>query len=203
MSPECLCPWLFCQPVLKLKRLKMYMSYAVHVHTDIQVEQVEIAPITSHVHQCLEKLIVSNTALKQLELSVICAGLYGNILMVSSMHWTPASSCSAAWQGKALEELQIAGSWSCFDFKENIVKDFFIHVWDLSQDSGTTLVLLHCILFPEMCLPILSKEFQGKKIKRIIYEMWGYYDSLPSHFGLIADELIVRESSDQAFPIFH
>lgn len=54
----------------------MYMSNAVHVHTDIQVE---IAPITSHVHQCLEKLMVSNTALKQLELSVICAGLYGNI----------------------------------------------------------------------------------------------------------------------------
>jgi len=49
MSPGRLCPWLFCQPVLKLKRLKMYMSNAVHVHTDIQVEQVEIAPNTSHV----------------------------------------------------------------------------------------------------------------------------------------------------------
>lgn len=61
----------------------MYLS---NVHTDIQVEQVEIAPNTSHVHQWLEKLIVSNTALKWLELSVICAGLYGNILVVSSMH---------------------------------------------------------------------------------------------------------------------
>jgi len=39
--------------------------------------------------------------------------------------------------------------------------------------------------------------------KLTFYEMRGYYDSLPSHFGLIADELIVRESSDQAFPIFH
>lgn len=50
--------------------LKMEIFVDVCVPTDIQLEQVEITPFDSCLHWCLEKLIISNTALRWLWLKL-------------------------------------------------------------------------------------------------------------------------------------
>ena len=187
MSPRCVYTWLFNQLELKLKWLMLELLYDIRIHADIQVEQVVIEYCNPDVHEFLEKLIIFNTALKRLELY----DLHGLMSVLPTLNHCLSTLNQ---QGRALEKLQISIAY--FDFTDKSVKEFFTHVRDLSQRCGTALVLSNCFFSPEIetCLPLLSEEFQGKKIKRIVCKTWrdSDSDSFPSLLGLIADELIVR-----------
>ena len=82
--------------------------------------------------------------------------------------------------------------------------EFLTIVRDLSQQCGTTLVLSpaynNCFSEEQVSslLPALSKEFQGKKIKKIIFNKYPYYGGYDaravtsSQLQMIADVVIAN-----------
>ena len=200
--------WLLNLPELKLKSLKFCASYLplVSPHIDVQVEHVTfdffsttgfLIPVILPNH--LEKFITSNQALKSLEI-VNPTG--------PSDRWHPniypaLNHClsTLSKQGRNLDEIHM----KAVGFHFVNPKEFFTIVRDLSQQCGTTLVLTPTsdVCFSEeqvsSLLPALSKEFQGKKIKKIIVKRdphtvyFNGYDPfavISNQLQMIADEVI-------------
>lgn len=98
------------------------------------------------------------------------------MLSLNALNWcllgVYAPGCSAlntclsllSRQGRALEELQIAGPWLCFDFKEKSIQDFFIHVRDLSQDSGTITCCQIAAAFQRCVSQSWVRNFRGGRL---------------------------------------
>ena len=168
--------WLFSHSKLKLKKLKVRIQdiNLVPGDMDLQVEHIAFStdtycsykPTVSPVH--LEKFIISNPALKRIEF----------IHPIS--RWAPGllpalNHCLSKFnqQERSLEELLLNSAQF-----ETVPTELLTHVRDLSQRSGTTLILIlspatdYHPVFPNSSLKefsALSEEFQGKKIKKIVF----------------------------------
>ena len=162
--------WPFSHHVLKLKRLKMNTELIdqVPLGMDIQVEHLTLSPwnpsYQSSISPChLEKFINSNPALKQLEV------VHPSCQSVSVL-FPALNHCLSKLveHGRGLQELQMKS----VNFKGTNLKEFFTIVRDLSQRSGTVLLLSLHTLFSEdqkETLISLSEEFKENRIKKIVY----------------------------------
>ena len=206
LSSSCVYSWLFSLPELKLKKLRMRTQDMTIVPADMVI-QVEHVAFTTQTHfftsykptitpAHLEKFVVSNSALKRLELTEPtdeCApGLIPALNHCLSTLYQ---------QGRGLEELVL----NSVEF-QNVehMREFFVRVRDLSHCYGTTLVLSassYILSNPgglgsreeesSFFADFSKEEFQEKKIKKIIYNMEHYDSTGPeSYLGLLAMEMI-------------
>ena len=192
LSSSGLHSWLFSLPELKLKKLTIRTQDMTVVPADmvIQVEHVAftsqvdykayysyttpytyitpIMPTITYAH--LEKFLVSNSLLKRLEFTTPVGRSTPGLL--------PAlNHCLSVLyqQGRGLEEIIL--NLVEFDNVDDM-KEFFIRVRDLSHSYGTTLVMssenyqLVADRSQEEVTSLfvdLSKQFQEKKIKKIVF----------------------------------
>ena len=201
-SSSCVYSWLFTLPELRLKELRMRTQDMTIVPADmvIQVEHIvfttETCSFTSYKPTIfpahLEKFIVSNSALKRLEFTEptdeCVPGLIPALNHCLSILYQ---------QGRGLEELVL--KFARF-YNQELMREFFIRVRDISHHYGTTLVLSD-VFYPreeDSCFfADLSKaEFQVNKIRKIIitaeYEM--YDTCMMGDLGLLAMEMVLRLS---------
>ena len=170
-SSSLLYSWLFSLPELKLKKLMLTPDMAlVSADKVIQVEHVVYQarykpnmPTIKFAH--LEKLVVTNPVLKRLVVQDgrVIAGLLPALNHCLSVLYQ---------QGRGLEEIILSSVQ--FDDVDD-TKEFFILVRDLSHSYGTTLVVSseNNRLIDnrwQKVIGSLSKQFQEKKIKKIIYK---------------------------------
>ena len=203
-SSSCIHSLLFSLPELKLKKLRMRTQDMTLVPTDmvIEVEHVVFStqtytsykPTISPAH--LEKFIISNPVLKRLEFehpTDECApGLLSALIHCLSKLYQ---------QGRGLEEL-VLNSLKFDDVDVCIIRDFFTQVRDLSHHYGTTLSLspayyqiLSWSQEERGLLLDLSKEFQVKKIKKVICNMpLNELSQPPANLTLLTEELVVHHA---------
>ena len=194
--------WLLNLPELKANSLRFSAQYLPLGSPDIVV-QVKHITFYCSVHLSkptilpdhLERFIITNQALTTLEMIIDtpfgpshprCLDIY------PALNHCLTNLCR---QGKTLEELCM----NVFSFKEHNPTEFFTTVRDLSQQCGTTLVLSGHVLFSEeqlnSLLPALSKEFQEKKIKKIVFKnnnlrkSDSYVQMCLNKLRLVADEV--------------
>ena len=195
---------LFSLPELKLKKLRMRTQDMTLVPTDmvIEVEHVVFStqtytsykPTISQAH--LEKFIISNPVLKRLEFehpTDECApGLLSALTHCLSKFYQ---------QGRGLEEL-VLNSLQFDDVDVCIIRDLFTQVRNLSHHYGTTLSLspayyqiLSWSQEESGLLLDLSKEFQEKKIKKVIFNLPpNEHSQPPAHLTLLTEELVVHRA---------
>ena len=163
----------------------------VPVDMVIQVEHVAFSTYTE-THFCpsnkrtispayLEKFVVSNPALKQLEFT-------HNRSCTCDLGLIPAlNHCLSTLyqQGRGLEELVL--NFGELNVKYQYVKKLFIQVRDLSHRHGTILVLSYFSEYTFIQNLAKEKDFQMKKIKKIVCTMENeQYDPSP-YLELIAE----------------
>ena len=182
LSSSCVYSWPFSLPELKLKELRMRTQDMTIVPADMVI-LVEHVAFTTQTHiftsykptitlAHLEKFVVSNSALKRLELTeptTECApGLIPALNHCLSTLYQ---------QGRGLEELVLNSVK--FQNVEHM-REFFVRVRDLSHRYGTTLVLSASSYILSNSISreeessffadFSKEEFQEKKIKKIIYK---------------------------------
>ena len=193
-SSRCVYSWLFTLPELKLKKLIMKTQEMTIAPADMVI-QVEHVAFTTQSHSSkptitpahLDKFIVSNSALKRLEFTDPTDEYVPDLI--------PAlNHCLSTLyqQGRGLEELIL----NRIEF-ENIehMEEFFIRVRDLSHRHGTTLMLslkyyrltkFNVLVDESSIFENFSKEFQEKKIKKIVCTVSEDHDPSPL-LGIIAE----------------
>ena len=201
LSSSCVYSWLFTLPELKLKKLRMRTQDMTIVPADmvIQVEHVAFTtethfytsykPTISPAH--LEKFVVSNSAIKRLEFTEPtdeCApGLIPALNHCLSTLYQ---------QGRGLEELVL----KFVEFQTvELMNEFLIQVRNLSHRHGTTLVLsLNYYLLinsggeESNLFGNLAKQFQEKKIKKIVCTMENEHRDPSAYLSLIAEVVDVH-----------
>ena len=188
LSSDCVYSWLFTLPKLKLKKLRIgtHNINLVPAHAVIHVEHLSfrrcynrvihvehlsvrtcyITEDNSFISQAhMEKFVVSNLALKQLEFEYTVPGLLPALNHCLSLLYR---------QDRGLEKLVLT-----IRIDPENVSDFFkflAHVRDFSHRYGTTLVLSPGFdrdgFFKQVdsnLLADLSKEFKDKKITKITW----------------------------------
>ena len=179
--------WFYSLSEVKLKSISLCESDALIPQfpdsnfpcSVFQVRYISLTYPTSNSTSYLDKFLLFNSALKELEIRFPKCCFYPA--------FTHCLSMMCQQEGRTLEELHLVEG----SFVDVSMKEFFTVIRDLSLQCGTTLVLIvpclrnHKYFSEEQMfsvLPDLSKEFQTKKIKKIICKRTK--ETIPENFEI-------------------